>query len=148
MKKLSPEKLTVTLLQGITETKPKVPRNYTLAHSDLTAELFLSIGMYYDYEKIGLQRDEVLGKWIFVKGKYQLNLYCYVNGRGCPVFTATRFRIFRKELPLAIEAIIHGDKEFFQAHPKLDSSNIIVFFNSVIPFFNRSENWGLVEDYK
>jgi hypothetical protein len=61
MSKLNPEKLSVEFRQGVTPTEPIIPRRYTLTHSDITAELFLTIGSYYAYDKITAMRDEVLG---------------------------------------------------------------------------------------
>jgi hypothetical protein len=50
-------------------------------------------------------------------------------------------------LPLALEAIRYGDNEFFNAHPGLDKSPIIVFFMSTNPQYNKVENWGTFSDY-
>ena len=37
-----PEKLSVEYMDGATSTEPVIPRRYTLTHSDLTGELFLT----------------------------------------------------------------------------------------------------------
>ena len=44
MSTFNPERLTVEYRDGVTATQPIVPRNHTLTHSDLTGELFLTIG--------------------------------------------------------------------------------------------------------
>ena len=62
MKKLNPEKLHVEFRQGVTPTEPIMPRRYTLTHSDVTAELFLTVGPEYAYDKITQMRDEVLAE--------------------------------------------------------------------------------------
>ncbi len=64
MSKLNPEKLSVEFRDGVTNTEPILGRRYTLTHSDITAELFLTIGLTYAYDKIDAMRDEVLGEWI------------------------------------------------------------------------------------
>ncbi|WMJ82208.1 staygreen family protein [Clostridium sp. MB40-C1] len=148
MGRLNPEKLFVEFKSGVTFTEPIVPRKYTLTHSDITAELFLTIGLVYDYEKINPMRDEVLGEWMNLDNKYFLNIYLYVDGQFTPKVAAIRNKIFRKELPLAIEAIRYGDRKFFDAHKELDNVPIIVYFNSSIPYYNRVENWGTFSDYK
>lgn len=48
MSELSPEKLHVDFRRGATPTGLKNPRRYTLTHSDLTGDLFLSVGMHYN----------------------------------------------------------------------------------------------------
>jgi Staygreen protein len=149
MGKLNPEKLSVEFRDGVTSTKPIIRRRYTLTHSDVTAELFLTIGLKYAYDKINNMRDEVLGEWI--KNGETYSYYVYLNvdidGQFGPEAAAIRDFIFRRELPLALEAIRYGDKEFFSAHPELDNSPIIVFFMSTYPKFNKVENWGTFSNY-
>lgn len=147
MSKLDPKKLSVDFRKGVTPTEPIIPRRYTLTHSDITAELFLTIGLKYAYDKINFMRDEVLGEWVKIKEKYFFYVYLYVDGKFGPSVTAVRNAIFRRELPLALEAIRYGDKSFFSAHPKLDTTPIIVYFNSINPYFNKIENWGTFSDY-
>lgn len=81
MDRLNPEKLSVSFRRGVTPTDPIIPRRYTLTHSDITAELFLTIGPRYAYDEIGLMRDEVLGRWRLHDGKYQFEVNLYVGGR-------------------------------------------------------------------
>lgn len=147
MSRLNPEKLSVAFREGVTATKPIIPRRYTLTHSDITAELFLTIGLVYAYDKINPMRDEVLGEWIKIGAEYFFYVYLYVDGQFGLNNTAIRNLIFRRELPLALEAIRYGDKTFFSVHPKLDNSQIVVYFNSNIPYFNTIENWGTFSDY-
>lgn len=56
-------------------------------------------------------RDEVLAQWQTFEGKPLLQVYVYVGQFG-PVITGIRDMIFRRELPLALEAIRYGDSEF------------------------------------
>jgi len=147
MSKLNPEKLSVDFREGVTTTEPIIPRRYTLTHSDITAELFLTIGLKYAYDKISAMRDEVLGEWIKTRNGYFFHVYLHVDGQLGPTVTAIRNAVFRRELPLALEAIRYGDKKFFSVHPNLNNSQIIVYFNSINPYFNSIENWGTFSDY-
>jgi hypothetical protein len=52
MERLNPEKLHVEFRPGVTEAEPIIPRRYTLTHSDITADLFLTIAPEYAYDKI------------------------------------------------------------------------------------------------
>lgn len=147
MSKLNPEKLSVEYREGVTATEPIIPRRYTLTHSDITAELFLTIGLSYAYDKTTAMRDEVLGEWIKTSEKYCFCAYLYVDGQFGPGVSAIRDAVFRRELPLALEAIRYGDKEFFNVHFEFDNYPIIVYFMSASPQYNKIENWGTFSDY-
>lgn len=147
MSRLDPKKLSVDFIEGVTPTEPIIPRRYTLTHSDITGELFLTIGIKYAYDKISSMRDEVLGEWMNICGQYFFNVYLHVDQPGDPMKTAIRNAIFIRELPLALEAIRYGDDKFFNTHAELDKVPIMVHFNSANPYFNRIENWGTFSDY-
>jgi hypothetical protein len=148
MKRLDPEKLFVEFTQDATETDPILGRKYTLTHSDQTAELFLTIGLEYAYEKITSMRDEVLAEWRSVNDCMILVVYVFVGGEDNPNIAEVRNAIFRRELPLALEAIRYGDNKFFSAHKELDKAPILINFESPDINYNYLENWGTPEDYK
>lgn len=148
MNRLNPEKLYVSFRPGTTPIQPIIPRRYTLTHSDITAELFLTIGPNYAYEKIGPSRDEVLAAWQTTNNSYVLSVYLYVGGEQFGKATAAiRYKIFKQELSLALEAIRYGDRYFFETHPKLDTAPIWVYFNSLYPPFNHVKYWGTLVEY-
>ncbi|MZP30994.1 hypothetical protein GTO91_14850 [Heliobacterium undosum] len=146
MKQLNPEKLVVDYRDRVTPAEPVIGRKYTLTHSDITGELFLTIGRAYAYEKINNLRDEVLAEWRWYDSAIVLYVYVYVNGQFAPV-SDRRNRIFRRELPLALAAIRYGDSQFFMAHPELDHAPILIYFDSKNPNYHRFENWGTPSDY-
>lgn len=147
MGRLNPEKLYVEFRPGVTTTEPILGRKYTLTHSDITAELFLTIGLQFAYDKITSMRDEVLAGWR--NSKYGLFLYVYVYvGDYGPAVNGIRNTIFRRELPLALEAIIYGDRKFFKANPALISAPIWIQFDSTDPTYNQFEYWGTAMDYR
>ena len=85
MGRLNPERLHVTFLSDVEADKLILPRRYTLTHSDITGEIFLSIGHDYDKGQISklytrLMRDEVLVERVCNKGSIQFNVYCHVSG--------------------------------------------------------------------
>jgi hypothetical protein len=147
MKRLNPEKLHVELRPGVTESEPIIPRRYTLTHSDITADLFLTIAPEYAYDKINKMRDEVLGEWRTHNKSLYLYVYVYLGDYG-PAVTPIRNTIFRRELPLALEAIIYGDRRFFEAHPKLNNAPIWIHFHSTDAKYDKFEYWGTPMDYK
>ncbi|MEW8972212.1 MAG: staygreen family protein, partial [Mesobacillus sp.] len=80
MSKFKPEKLKVTFIPPATAFVLIDGRKYTLTHSDITGELFLSIGNVYDYQAINYEmRDEVLADWITINGEYLLYGKVYIS---------------------------------------------------------------------
>jgi len=59
----------------VTSIEPIIHRRYTLTHFDITADLFLTIGLRFVRDKINIMRDEVLGKWTKVGGFYVCNVH-------------------------------------------------------------------------
>lgn len=147
MKRLNPDKLYVDFRTGVTMSEPVIGRKYTLTHSDITADLFLTIGLQFAYDKVNAMRDEVLAEWRTNNGFPFLYVYVYVDGQFGPAVSAVRNAIFRRELPLALEAIRYGDRRFFVARPDLDNAPIWIHFDSINPEYNRFENWGTPKDY-
>jgi hypothetical protein len=93
-------------------------------------------------------RDEVLAEWRTNNGIPFLYVYVYVDGQFGPVVSAVRNEIFRRELPLVLEAIRYGDRMFFTAHPELGNAPVWIHFDSANPVYNRFENRGTPNDYK
>ncbi|MBM7648236.1 hypothetical protein JOC78_001178 [Bacillus ectoiniformans] len=148
MSVFNPEKLFVEYRGQTTAVSPIVPRKYTLTHSDITGDLFLTVGPAFAFDKINEMRDEVLAKWQ-VKPSPALKVYLHVDGAvGGQQVTAFRDAIFRRELPLALQAIRFGDRAFFMAHPEFDQAPILVAFQSKWPQYNRTEYWGTPASYR
>lgn len=148
MKRLNPEKLSVEYRQGVDAKEPVFGRKYTLTHSDETAELYLTIGKKFAWDKVNDLRDEVLGKWSKKKQDIIFKASCYVNGEEGEESAAIRYAIFARELPLALEAIRYGDRELFETYKELDQVPIWIHFQSQYDEYDRLEYWGKFEDYK
>ncbi|WP_335340635.1 staygreen family protein [Rummeliibacillus stabekisii] len=144
----SPEKLSVEYRDGITPVQPVIPRHYTLTHSDLTGDLFLTIGNHYAWDKVTSMRDEVLGEWKENSSFLYYCVYVYIDQEPFnQLISAKRYEVFRRELPLALTAIRCGDNLLFQNYPILDQAIIVVNFVSAYPPFARQENWGMFHNY-
>ena len=130
-----------------------LPRRYTLTHSDLTGDLFLTIGGDYDKRQISkpytrLMRDEVLAELVRNEDCLEFRVYCHVSG-GLAVGTAKlRSHIFHVELPLVLQAIRYGDRELFETNPSLDQTAVNVYFRSNNSRYNKVENWGIMSQYR
>lgn len=130
-----------------------LPRRYTLTHSDITGELFLSIGTEYNTRETSklytrLMRDEVLAELINNGAGYIYRIYCHVSGGFSLGTSGWRYRIFQSELPLVLEAIRYGDKSLFEHNPELDNADIRVHMQSNNRRFNKVENWGIMFKYR
>ena len=148
-----PAKLHVRFADGVEPAAPLSPRRYTLTHSDLTGDLFLTIGADYDKKalralQVRLERDEVLGEWVRTEAGPQLELRMAAQG-GLPVFGtgAMRCYIFRSYRPVVVGAIRHGDRALAQAHPALDSAPVIARFTWRDGRVT-SEEWGRFGDWR
>ena len=152
MGRLDPGKLHVRLLPGVTAEGPLVPRCYTLTHSDVTGVLFLTIGPDYDQGQISgwhtrLLRDEVLAEWQRAEETLALHVHCHVSGGIALGASGMRDAIFRRELPLVLEAFRYGDAGLFKAHRSLGQASILVHFHAREVRYDRVERWGQPIDY-
>ncbi|XP_052208922.1 protein STAY-GREEN, chloroplastic-like isoform X2 [Diospyros lotus] len=143
------------LFLGVDEKKhpEKLPRTYTLTHSDITSKLTLAISQSINNPQLQgwynkLQRDEVVAEWRKVKEKKSLHVHCHISGGHLLLDLCARLRywIFCKELPVVLKAFVHGDGNLFNKYPELESSLVWVYFHSNIPAFNKVECWGPLKE--
>ncbi|KAK4260511.1 hypothetical protein QN277_003611 [Acacia crassicarpa] len=143
------------LFLGVDENKHpgKLPRTYTLTHSDITSKLTLAISQTINNSQLQgwynrLQRDEVLAEWKKVKGKMSLHVHCHISGGHflLDICAFLRNFIFCKELPVVLKAFVHGDGGLFSNYPELQEALVWVYFHSNIPKFNKVECWGPLKD--
>jgi hypothetical protein len=153
MSRLKPEKLFVTYVFGANAKGPVTPRRYTLTHSDSTGDLYLSVGTDYDRKALArfytrFMRDEVLAEWCEDEKGLSLHVYCHVSGGMVLGRAGLRSSIFRREMPLVLEAIRYGEKQLFTVNPDLDDAPIIIHFQSSKDKFNKVEEWGFLRDFR
>lgn len=147
MPRLDPSKLT-TRLWDVTPTEPIIPRKYTLTHSDETAQLFLSIGREFAYDEITAMRDEVLAEWHLTMNGYMLCGFIQIDLVPTnKLQSVSRFSIFKRELPLALQAMRYGDRQLFEQYPFLDYSDIYIHYSSMYPELSGCEYWGIPRNY-
>ncbi|KAI3838471.1 hypothetical protein MKX03_013235 [Papaver bracteatum] len=126
------------------------PRTYTLTHCDLTANLTLTISnaITLDQLKGWFNNDDVVAEWKRVKEGMCLIVHCHVSGPNVLMNVAAEFRylIFKKEMPLVIQAIQYGDSMFIEQHPELMDALVWVYFHSSSKKYNRVECWGALKN--
>jgi hypothetical protein len=147
MSEFNPDKLFVKYIPPVNKVAPIVGRRYTLTHSDDTGDLFLTIALNYDYSSINPMRDEVLAEWVNINFQLTLIAYCQVDLTGEYTNSKIRYKIFKRELPLALKAICNGDKSTYETHPYLRFCPIYVRFISKYHEFNKLEYWGTPQNY-
>ena len=152
MSSLDPSKLHVCYQNGYHSAEFRLPRRYTLTHSDATGDLFLTISSEYNRRQISgfytrLMRDEVLAEWEEDNEELCFHVYCHISG-GLIVGSAEwRDKIFRQHLRQVLEAFHEGEKQIFSLKPELNKSYIMIHFNSTSTTFNQIEEWGMFENY-
>ncbi|KAI7988442.1 hypothetical protein LOK49_LG13G01314 [Camellia lanceoleosa] len=143
------------LFLGVDEKKHpgKLPRTYTLTHSDITSKLTLAISQSINNSQLQgwynkLQRDEVVAEWKKVQEKMSLHVHCHISGGHflLDLCARLRFFIFSKELPVVLKAFVHGDGNLFNNYPELEEALVWVYFHSNIPEYNKVECWGPLKD--
>ncbi|BCB03799.1 staygreen family protein [Bacillus sp. KH172YL63] len=150
MSEFKPENLVVTHLPPASSFYPIDNRKYTLTHSDSTGELCLSIGCHFDPSHINpAMRDEVKAEWRRDLGQYTLAGTVYVSGGEYDQqLSNVRYMIFKKEIPLALSAIVNGDEGFYTYYPWLLDAPIFICFESVFPQFQQTIYFGTPRQYR
>ena len=153
MSSFDPRKLHVTFHGGTAAGILKYPRRYTLTHSDVTGDLFLTIGAEYNKGQIAglytrLMRDEVLAEMIHDGDQMVLHVYVHVSGGIAFGFAGWRNEILHYHMPMVLEAVRYGDSEIFQQHPELNEAKVFVHFASHRRKYNQVEDWGQIQKYK
>ena len=148
MSDFNPSKLTVTYIAPITPFRPLEGRKYTLTHSDTTGKLFLTIGPEYSFSSTTQTRDEVKAEWNQSMGEYSLCGRVYISGGEFDEqYSKVRFMIFKRELKLALTAIVYGDQVFYSCFPWLLDAPIYVKFESIYPEFQKVHYYGTPRQY-
>jgi magnesium dechelatase len=152
LSRLDPGKLHVTIDKNLRESAPLLPRKYTLTHSDVTGDLFLTIGREFDYDALSdwytrLMRDEVLAEWLNVKAGLALHIHLHVSGGLALGPAKWRESMFKKHLPLVLETICYGDRQFILTHPTFQYALIKVHFHAKQTKLNMVEIWKNVNQY-
>lgn len=143
MSKFDPQKLTVYYDENCDISIPINGRKYSLSHSDDTGDLFLTIGKKFYYK----DDQTVIAELRQTKcGDIIMEVYIQVDGNGGIEATRIRDKIFRRELPLALKAIIYGDRKFIVSNGLINTC-IRVKFQSKYSEYNVVEQWGKIGNF-
>ena len=145
-------RLHVNFDDEVDSKKFSLPRRYTLTHSDMTGELFLTISRDYDKKQINglytrFMRDEVLGEWLQDSGELSLHLYCHVSGGILFGTAGMRYGIFQQHMPLVLQAFHEGDEALYEHKSELRRTNVFVHFAAWQKHYKKTEAWGCIGEY-
>ncbi|DBA96597.1 TPA: hypothetical protein ACH3X1_015460 [Trebouxia sp. C0004] len=149
-----PSKLTVQRFPGTRQSGlcPQHPRRYTLTHNDLTGQLLLTIGHYYNKKQLSgwynrLLRDEILAYWQFGSDKPLLHIECHVSGEETwlapPIL---RDYIFRREMPLVLNVINFAEAPLLADNPAMADAQVMVHLASHVQAYHATVLWGRLSD--
>ena len=127
------DKVFTEFRDNVSKCEPVIGRKYTLTHSDTTGDLFVTIGLNYARDKFCKFRDEVI---------------LLIDGDSIFGSEKIRNRIFMAEMPLALQAIRYGDREFFKINEELDDAVVLIHFKSNNPHYDKVCNFGNMNMYK
>lgn len=147
MKKINPKKVFTEFRDGVNKIEPIEGRKYTVTHSDKTGDLFVTIGLKYAEDKIDKLRDELLLTWTYSDERLKLIGQVLIDNE---VIKNSRIRniIFKKEMPLALQAIRYADRELFQLNKSLDDIPIEIQFISQSEKYNKLIEFGSMKEYE
>ncbi len=132
---------------NVTATSPLEKRTYTMTHSDETGDLFVTIGLHYATDKVSPMRDEVYLLWQKIEGKDLLYGEVLIDGDGLQGNAAIRNNIFKKEMPLALQAIYTADEPLFEKYPHLKDTPVLINFKASDPTYNKLYSYGPIGNY-
>ncbi len=76
-------------------------------------------------------RDEVFSEWQIMEEGSILHVYCHVSGGLFIGNRSLRENMFRREMPLVLEAICAGDSKFFNENTDFDNALSISAFSEI-----------------
>lgn len=148
MKELNPQKVFVQYRDAMNPSSPITDRKYTITHSDTTAQLFVFIANFYAEDQITNMHDEVKISWEQTNNQYVLIGTVIVDGQGIIGNSKLRNTIFYNEMPTALQALRQADRFLFEKNPILDNSPVFIHFVSSNPTYNKTYNFGTINNYK
>lgn len=137
----------VTYRDKVTPTLPIQNRTYTMTHSNETGELFVVIGLNYADDQTDEGQEQVYLKWVPLNGKWILYGEVLIDNEDFAGNKQIRYDIFKREMPLALQAIYVADAPFFEAHPELMDTPVVISFNSLDPIYDKLHSYGAIGDY-
>lgn len=144
----SPNRLYVQYRPDIQHTTPYNLRKYTLTHSDITGDLFLTVSTEYALDQVNDMRDEVLGEWLSTPQGILFRGEVWVGDESIPLNQQKiRYEIFNREMSTALKGIFYGERWLLEINPVLLESPVYILFVSNHHKYSGFRYFGKARDY-
>ena len=130
---------------SVNEVEPINHRRYTFLENEEVSRLI--VGLRFDSRNTDNSGNELIGQWALWDDKYTLYFHVNIKNDENIQCVAIRDLNIREELADKIKKLIKAESKFIKANEILQYSKVIVYFNSSLPYYNRVENWGNIDDY-
>lgn len=131
----------------VTKTSPTENRTYTMTHSDETGDLFVTIGLIYAEDMTNEMQDQVYLRFMSLEDKWLLYGEVLIDSPEFEGNKQVRYDIFKREMPLALQAIYTADKAFFDVYPDLKETPVLIRFKSTDPKYDKIYDYGPISTY-
>lgn len=131
----------------VTKTSPLQNRTYTMTHSDETGDLFVTIGLLYATDMTNELQDQVYLRFTPFEDKWILSGEVLIDSEEFEGNNQVRYDIFKREMPLALQAIYTADKPFFDTYPELKETPVLIRFKSTDPKYDKLYDYGPISNY-
>ncbi|WP_054738880.1 staygreen family protein [Cellulosilyticum ruminicola] len=131
----------------VTKTTPTQNRTYTMTHSDETGDLFVTIGLIYADDMTYEIQDQVYLRFTPLADKWILLGEVLIDSEDFEGNKQVRYDIFKRKMPLALQAIYTADKAFFDAYPELKDAPILIRFKSTDSKYDKLYDYGSIGNY-
>ncbi len=148
MSDIDKSKVLVEYRDGVCEKSPVIGRKYTVTHSDVTGELYVTIGREYATDLFSEIRDELLLTIFCCDNSVRIRGVVQLDVAGKAFDREKRMQIFTNEMSKALQAVRYADHEFFEKHKFLDYEPILLRFASKDTRYDRIYHFGSMRDYQ
>ncbi|MGL4656160.1 MAG: staygreen family protein [Sarcina sp.] len=130
---------------SVNQVEPVNHRRYTFLPKEDVDKLV--VGLRFDSRNTDSNRNEILGQWAISDDRYVLYFHINIEFDENAQSVAVRDSIIRSTLAKSIKKILKADIKLLEFKEDLFKSPVIVYFKCTLPYYNRVENWGTVEEY-
>lgn len=130
---------------SVNQTEPINHRRYTFLPKEEVDKLV--VGLRFDSRNTDSNRNEILGQWAISDDRYVLYFHINIEFDENAQSIAVRDSIIRNSLADSIKKVLKAETKLLESKEELFKSPVIVYFKCALPYYNRVENWGTVEEY-
>ncbi|MBE6183358.1 staygreen family protein [Heyndrickxia ginsengihumi] len=139
----------ITMIPPVTAYFPLQGRKYTATYSDITGDIYVSVGNRFTINPTNINSYDCLkAEWKTYLGEYALSctidLHCEEHEK---TLARVKYLIYKKELPNLLAVMLESDKPFLHYYPLLLDAPIKVEMTSNFPEFRQILYMGTPRHY-